>query len=189
MIGCDLRKPQQPTNFNLTSSTGLSNYLIGSATVEEIIQHAPELGLDLILSGPKPPNPSEILLNERMGHLIELLKAKYDYVIMDSPPIGLISDGLELSRYADVTIYIVRQNVTRKLHLDFINKIYLEGKMKNLCIIFNGVRLGGTVYGYGYGYGYAYGYGYGYGYYEEDHRPKNIFQKILYSFKRKRIDN
>jgi tyrosine-protein kinase Etk/Wzc len=186
MIGCDLRKPQQPTNFNLTSSTGLSNYLIGSATVEEIIQHAPELGLDLILSGPKPPNPSEILLNERMGHLIELLKAKYDYVIMDSPPIGLISDGLELSRYADVTIYIVRQNVTRKLHLDFINKIYLEGKMKNLCIIFNGVRLGGTVYGYGYGYGYAYGYGYGYGYYEEDHRPKNIFQKILYSFKRKK---
>lgn len=186
MIGCDLRKPQQPTNFNLTSSTGLSNYLIGSATVEEIIQHAPELGLDLILSGPKPPNPSEILLNERMGDLIELLKAKYDYVIMDSPPIGLISDGLELSRYADVTIYIVRQNVTRKLHLDFINKIYLEGKMKNLCIIFNGVRLGGTVYGYGYGYGYAYGYGYGYGYYEEDHRPKNIFQKILYSFRRKK---
>ncbi len=183
MIGCDLRKPQQPANFKLPSSTGLSNYLIGSATSEEIIQHSPDLGLDLILSGPKPPNPSEILLNKRMGDLIELLKAKYDYVIIDSPPIGLISDGLELSRFADVNIYIVRQNFTRKLHLDFINKIYMDGKMKNLCILFNGVQLGSTIYGYGYGYGYSYGYGYGYGYYEEDKKPKNFFQRLIYKFK------
>ncbi|HRB54486.1 MAG TPA: polysaccharide biosynthesis tyrosine autokinase [Bacteroidia bacterium] len=189
MIGCDLRKPQQPANFKLSSSTGLSNYLIGTASIDEIIQHSPEMGLDLILSGPKPPNPSEILLNEKMGQLITLLKSKYDYVIIDSPPIGLISDGLELTKYADVTIYLVRQNVTRKLHLDFINKIYLEGKMKNLCIIFNGVKLGGTVYGYGYGYGYAYGYGYGYGYYEEDQRPKNLLQRVVFWFKKKRIKN
>ncbi len=186
MIGCDLRKPQQPANFKLTAATGLSNYLIGSASVDEIVQHSPELNMDIILSGPKPPNPSEILLNEKMSDLIESLKTKYDYVIIDSPPIGLISDGLELSRFADVTIYIVRQNFTRKLHLDFINKIYQDGKMKNLCIIFNGVQLGSTIYGYGYGYGYSYGYGYGYGYYEDDmKRPRNFIQKLLNKFRPK----
>src|SRR5690606_28964292 len=133
MVGCDLRKPQQPSSFNLSSNLGLSNYLIGSATIDEIIQSTPELGMDLILSGPKPPNPSEILLNDRMSQLVTLLKEKYDYVIMDSPPIGLISDGLELARFADVTIYIVRQNYTRKHHLDFINKLYKDGKIKNIC--------------------------------------------------------
>jgi capsular exopolysaccharide synthesis family protein len=187
MLGCDLRKPQQPANFKLSSATGLSNYLIGSATLDEVIQHSDELGMDLILSGPKPPNPSEILLNDKMNQLIGILKQQYDYVIIDSPPIGLISDGLELSRFADVTIYIVRQNFTRKHHLDFVNKIYLDGKIKNLCVIFNGVKIGTAAYGYGYGYGYAYGYGYGYGYgyYEEDNKDKNIFQKIKKLIKRK----
>src|SRR5205807_2009667 len=118
------------------------NYLAGNASMDDIIQESGVLPhLDIILSGPVPPNPSELLLKEKMDTLISHLREKYDYVIIDTPPIGMVADGIILTKYSDLNIYVVRQNVTRKQHLKFINKLYEEEKIKNLGIIFNAVKI------------------------------------------------
>jgi tyrosine-protein kinase Etk/Wzc len=171
LVHGDLRKPKKNTEYKLPNETGISNYLIGSSEISEVIQHSSSVpNLDIILSGPKPPNPSELILNERMDLLFEYLNAHYDVIIVDSPPIGLVTDGILLSKYVDATIYVVRQNVTRKQSLDLINNIYVNKKIPNLSIILNAVKTGS---GNGYGYGYGYGYGHGYGYYKEDSKKKS----------------
>lgn len=173
MLGFDLRKPKSPEQFSVSNDTGISTYLIGSASEKEIIQSSGAGNLDFILSGPKPPNPAELIMSERMNTLMEFLKANYDYIILDTPPLGLITDAMILTKYADVTIYVVRQNVTRNAHLQAIDRIYREGKIKNLCIIFNAVKNDSVSYGYGYGNSY--------GNYEEDIYPKtkSIFARML----------
>ncbi len=174
LVSCDLRKPKITLGFDFSSEVGLSNYLIGIANEKEIIQNSGTIpNLDIILSGPKPPNPSELIISQRMDDLFENLKKNYDNIILDTPPIGLITDAMVLSKYSDINIYVVRQGVTRKHQLNFINKLYLEGKIKNVCIILNAIKAANRSYGYGYEYSYGYGYGYGYGYYEEDEKVKS----------------
>ncbi len=175
LVGCDLRKPKITVGFDFKSEIGLSNYLIGIATEKEIIQNSGSIpNLDIILSGPKPPNPSELIISKRMDEIFVYLKANYDNIILDTPPIGLITDAMVLSKYTDVNIYVVRQSVTRKQHLNFINNLYKEGKIKNLCIILNAMKASNKSYGYGYEYAYGYGYGYGYGYYEDEESTKGL---------------
>jgi tyrosine-protein kinase Etk/Wzc len=190
LVGCDLRKPKITVGFDFTSDTGLSNYLIGIANEKEIIQKSGATpNLDVILSGPKPPNPSELIISSRMDELFEYLKLHYDNIILDTPPIGLITDAMVLSKYSDIKIYIVRQGVTRRHHMNFINKLYNESKITNLCIIMNAMKANNRSYGYGYEYAYGYGYGYGYGYYEEDRSERglrNTFKNILKSKKKKK---
>lgn len=129
LVGCDLRKPKITVGFDFNSEVGLSNYLIGVATEKEIIQNSGSIpNLDIILSGPKPPNPSELIISQRMDEIFVYLKQNYDNIILDTPPIGLITDAMVLSKYADINIYVVRQSVTRKQHLSFINNLYKEGK-------------------------------------------------------------
>ncbi len=138
--------------------------------MKDIIQKSPKVpNLDIILSGPKPPNPSELILNSRMDLFFEFLEANYDVIIVDSPPIGIVTDGLLLSKYVNSTIYIIRQNVTSKHNIEFINTLYNEQKLPNLSVIFNAVKVNSRL---GYGYGYGHGYGYGYGYYEDDDNKK-----------------
>lgn len=187
LVGCDLRKPKITVGFDFTSEIGLSNYLIGIATEKEIIQNSGAIpNLDVILSGPKPPNPSELIISPRMDQLFEYLKDKYDNIILDTPPVGLITDALVLSKYTDINIYVVRQSVTRRHHLNFVNKLYNDGKIKNLCIILNAMKAGNKAYGYGYEYSYGYGYGYGYGYYEEDAKSKGIGKRVKSIFSKKK---
>ena len=162
LVGCDLRKPKITVGFDFVSEIGLSNYLIGLNTEKEVIQNSGSIpNLDIILSGPKPPNPSELIISPRMDELFVFLKANYDNIILDTPPVGLITDATVLSKYTDINIYVVRQGVTRRHHLSFVNKLYNEGKLKNLCIILNAMKANNRSYGYGYEYSYGYGYGYG----------------------------
>jgi capsular exopolysaccharide synthesis family protein len=173
VIGLDLRKPKLASEFNLTNDVGVVNYLIKQKTVDEIINHTSIPYLDVILSGPVPPNPAEMILSEGMKELIEELKKKYDYIILDTPPVGLVSDALELAQYCDVTLYIVRQNVTKKDMITVLNNRVKRGELNNTSIILNGLE-NKAKYGTGYGYGYG---SYAHGYYEED-KPLNLYQKI-----------
>jgi capsular exopolysaccharide synthesis family protein len=182
LVGFDLRKPKSPNRFDLKSDKGISSFLIGAETEKEIVQSSGIENLYFILSGPKPPNPSELIMNERMDTLFQFLKNEFDYVILDSPPIGLITDAMLLSKYANAAIYVVRQNVTRKHQLDIINKLYEDGKIKNLSIIFNAVRVGSMPFAGSYGYGY----GHGYGYYEEDKGSRTLLSKLFKSGRRQK---
>ena len=109
--------------------------------------------------------------------MIAELKERYDYIILDTPPVGLVTDAVELSQYADVTLYITRQNFTKKEMINLLNNRVSRGELSNVSIILNGFE-NKAKYGAGYGYGYGYGYGaYSNGYHEDD-EPKNIFVKL-----------
>lgn len=187
IIGLDLRKPKLFDEFNLTNDVGVVNYLIKQKTIEEIINPTHIPFLDVIVSGPIPPNPAEMILSDRMKEMIDELKKKYDYIILDTPPVGLVSDALELAQYCDVTLYIVRQNFTKKDMITLLNNRVKRGELQNTSIILNGFQ-NKAKYGAGYGYGYGYGYGsttYSNGYNDDD-RPKNILEKVIQKFPKKR---
>ncbi|MFN3755258.1 polysaccharide biosynthesis tyrosine autokinase [Flavobacterium sp.] len=182
ILGLDLRKPKIFDDFNIQNDIGAVNYLIGQKTLDEVIQHTHVPYLDVITSGPIPPNPSELILGDSMKEMIMSLKENYDYIILDTPPVGLVSDALELAQFCDATLYIVRQNFTKKEMLTLLNNRTKRGELNNVSIIFNGYENKakyGVGYGYGYGYGYSYGYGYGSGYHEDD-EPKGFFEKLKY---------
>lgn len=182
ILGLDLRKPKIFDDFNIQNDIGAVNYLIGQRKLEDVIQHTHIPYLDVITSGPIPPNPSELILGDSMKEMMMQLKKNYDYIILDTPPVGLVSDALELAQFCDVTLYIVRQNFTKKEMLTLLNNRTKRGELNNVSIIFNGYENKakyGVGYGYGYGYGYSYGYGYGSGYHEDD-EPIGFFAKWKY---------
>ncbi|MFH6972779.1 polysaccharide biosynthesis tyrosine autokinase [Flavobacterium petrolei] len=185
IIGLDLRKPKLFDEFNLPNEVGVVNYLIKQKTVDEIINHTQIPFLDVILSGPIPPNPSEMILSERMGELITELKKKYDYIILDTPPVGLVSDALELAEFCDVTLYIVRQNFTKKDMITLLNNRVKRGELDHASIILNGFA-NKAKYGTGYGYGYGYGNApYSDGYHEEE-KPKSIYERVAHKLLKKK---
>lgn len=182
IIGLDLRKPRLADEFNLTSNIGVVNYLIKQKSLDEITHSTQIPNLDVILSGPIPPNPSELILSEAMKELIDELKQKYDYIILDTPPVGLVSDSLELAQYADVTLYIVRQNYTKKDMITLLNNRIKRGELSNASIVLNGYE-NKAKYGSGYGYGYGYG-AYSNGYHEEEQKV-NLLKSVLNKFNKK----
>ena len=179
IVGLDLRKPRIFGDFNIDNITGVVNYLIGQKTVDDIIQPTHIPYLDVISSGPIPPNPSELLMGDAMAELIEELKLKYDYIILDTPPVGLVSDALELSRFCDATLYVTRQGFTKKGMLGVVNEKHKRGELHNISIVFNGYQ-NKAKYGYRYGYGYG---AYGEGYHEEEADVK-VWQKIIKKLKK-----
>ncbi|MCW2117721.1 capsular exopolysaccharide synthesis family protein [Flavobacterium sp. 7A] len=185
IVGLDLRKPKLANEFGLSNEVGIVNYLINQSEVADIVTPTHIPYLDVILSGPIPPNPSELILSERMKELMIELKNTYDYIILDTPPVGLVSDAMELSQYVDVTLYIVRQNFSKKEMITLLNNRLNRKELSNVSIVFNGYENKakyGSAYGYGYGYG-AYSNGY-----HDDEKPKNILQKTVgrwSSFKKK----
>ena len=182
IIGLDLRKPRLADEFGLKNQIGVVNYLIKQNSLTEIINPTQIPNLDVILSGPIPPNPSELILSDAMRDLILELKQKYDYIILDTPPVGLVSDALELAQFADVTLYIVRQNYTKKDMITLLNTRVQRGELANASIILNGYENKakyGTAYGYGYGYG-----AYSNGYHDEGDKI-SFWQEILNKFRKK----
>lgn len=161
IMGADLRRPKIFEDFQLGNDRGLSTYLSGLHEWQESIQTTTINNLDLITGGPVPPNPSELILSSRMGDLIAQLKRKYDFILIDTPPMGLITDALVLNSFADHTLYLVRQNYTPRELIKVADELYRSGKISKLSLVLNDVRKVGPGYGYGY---YSYGY-YGYGYY------------------------
>ena len=154
LLGFDLRKSGLDKIFGIDNDKGLSNYLAGQATLEQVIR-ATEISeyLDMIPCGRMTPNPQELLLgDELLPRLIERLKAHYDYIVIDTSPVGIMSDALILDRFADITLYIIRQNYTPVSHIKLINELYYTKRLINLGVVVNGIK-DEKWNGYGYGYG------------------------------------
>jgi capsular exopolysaccharide synthesis family protein len=163
LLGLDLRRPrvqEEFSNVTLPGGQGLSTYLAGMSAEMDLVISSGIPNLDLIFSGPIPPNPSELLLGQNMIQLINRLEQYYDYVVMDTAPLGLVSDSLDLIHLSDVVIYMVRQGYSPRQTLDDLHAIKAQRNIKNLFLVLNDVALTG--------YNYGYGNKYGRGYYEED---------------------
>ena len=122
--------------------------------------------LDIYRSGPIPPNPGELVMGDKVKLFIAKIKEQYDYIVIDSAPVGLVSDSFALVEYTDTCLFVLRQRYTFKKQIDFVEDINQKGKLKNVVLVVNDVHMGGKYgyYGYGYGYGYGYIYRYGFGY-------------------------
>ena len=151
IIDADLRRPKVAATFRIKNDKGLSSYLIGTHSIKDIITPTTIKGLDVITSGPIPPNPIDLIALPRMEELINTLKQSYNTIIIDSSPIGYVSEYIILMKYTNANIYIVRSNYTNKLHLEKINKLYEEKKIKNLSILLNDAKT--SLNGYNYVYG------------------------------------
>ncbi|MBE9599517.1 polysaccharide biosynthesis tyrosine autokinase [Pedobacter sp. MC2016-24] len=172
LMELDLRKPKLTTNIGMVNKSGFSNYVAtGKLSIEDIITPTTiHKNVSLISSGPIPPNPAELLLNEKLKTLIDFLKEKFDYVIIDSAPVGLVSDALLIENFVDLTLYITRQAFTFKSQLSIVNDLHATEKLRKVAIVVNDISSNsGSYYGYGYG---GYGYGYGYGSYGLDEPEK-----------------
>lgn len=181
LLGLDLRKPKLHKDFDIDNEVGIVNYLIGQKEKKEIIKKTQIPNLDVITSGPVPPNPSELLLSSQTKDLMYSLKENYDYIVIDTPPVGLVADAIELFRYADATMYIIRQNYTQRSMPKMIDDKYKNGELKNISFVLNDFSIN-KGYGYG-GYNYGYGYGGGYGKYDNGYHENSIitpwYKKIL----------
>ncbi len=163
IMECDLRKPMITKKLGLVKAKGLSDYMIGAATEEDIIRPLEQFdNMSLISSGPVPPNPVELLMNGKFEALVARLKTQFDYILIDSPPAGILTDAKVLAMVADSTLYVVRFNYTPLHFLDFIRQQAIRKTLPRISLVFNGV-VRKKVPGYGYSQNYGYGYGYGYG--------------------------
>lgn len=159
IVGADMRKPKLYGDFNLKNDTGLSSYLAGLKSFDDVIQQTGEANMDLVSGGPVPPNPSELVLNERMHQFFNEAKRRYDFVIVDSPPLAIVADAFVLNDHVDHMIYVIRQDYTPKQFLKSLDEHYKSGRVKNISLLLNDIFKSGPGYGYNYGYGYGYGYG------------------------------
>jgi tyrosine-protein kinase Etk/Wzc len=151
ILGFDLRKPRLFDKLTPDNTHGLSSYLSNQATLEQILQKTSLENLDVITSGPIPPNPSELIASDKTSELFALLRKKYEYIIVDTPPIGILSDSYILMDKADLNIYVVRQNQTPRREFQYIIQKLKDKKFKNLCIMVNDIPLlKKSRYGYDY---------------------------------------
>ena len=177
IVGLDIRKPGLNKVFNLSSKEkGITQYLANpEMDLMSLVQSSDvNKNLYILPGGTVPPNPTELLARDGLDKAIEILKKNFDYVILDTAPIGMVTDTLLIGRVADLSAYVCRADYTHKAEYTLINELFHEQKLPNLCTIINGVDLKKRKYGYYYGYGkygkhYGYGkrYGYGYGYGQE----------------------
>jgi tyrosine-protein kinase Etk/Wzc len=137
LVAGDLRRSKLHKTFNVTNQNGLSNYLSNQASLEEIITKTDVDNLDFISSGPVPPNPSELLHNERMRHFIDTLKEKYDFILIDTAPVGLVSDAIPLIRQADINLYVIRSGVSKSTAGSVPDRIAREYNLSNVVIVLN----------------------------------------------------
>ena len=151
ILELDFRKPAISRSFELSNKTGISSYLIGQATIDEIIQSSGKNpNLFIIGAGPQPPNPSELLEQPAMEEVLNWLRTTFDEILIDTPPVLLVTDALILSRFSDAVLYVIRQNYTYKAQLDQLKQLHREQKLQKLNIIFNGVEKQENHYGYAY---------------------------------------
>lgn len=152
ILELDLRKPKIAMNFNIAEGLGLSDFLSGRASIDQITRaSALHPNLSIIGTGALPENPSELLEQIEIDELVEWLRSEYDDVILDTPPIFLVTDAMIISRVADASLYVVRQNFSYRKHLGFIKKMYKEHKLPRMQIVFNAIQKRGE-YKYGYEY-------------------------------------
>jgi capsular exopolysaccharide synthesis family protein len=161
LIGCDLRKPTLHRLFQINNAIGLSSVIIGENTIEECIHETSVNNLFLLPSGPVPPNPAELLETEEMTQVFLSTRKEYDYIILDTPPIALVSDALSLTENVDVTLYVIRQNFSHKEVVNIVNQMDVDQRLPKLGLLINDIKPSKSL-GYNYYYGYSQGYNYGY---------------------------
>lgn len=168
LIELDLHKPRVYKRFGLLPQTkGITTHITGQNTYEEIISETHVPNLYCIYSGPIPPNPSEFVLSLKLKEMIDRAKIDFDYVIIDTPPAGLLSDSVYLIQQVDASIFVLNTRSSNKKVITFIEDVIENNQLKNVLLLLNGLKRTGKRYyyeGYGYSYGYGYGYGYGKGY-------------------------
>ncbi|MBK6628972.1 MAG: polysaccharide biosynthesis tyrosine autokinase [Flavobacteriales bacterium] len=168
LLELDLHKPKVGKGLNMTSTQGLSNLLVGHVEPAAVVQPTQIENFHVILSGPTPPNASELVLSRHLEELFRYGRQHYDYVIIDTPPVGLITDALVMMKHVDATLFVVNTRFANKDHLTSAMEVIQSNPVRNFGFILNGVRMKKSKYyyntNYGYGYRYAYGYGSGYGY-------------------------
>lgn len=180
LLEVDLRKPKLSEIFGMSSTAaGISNYLVGEKEADEIIKRTQvNPNLFIISAGPIPPNPSELILNGRIQELLAYLENAFDYIVIDTAPVSPVTDAYLLSQFCDATLYVVRHAYTPRIYLQLLDENNRVRGLKNLALIFNGVKSRGIGKG---GYGNGYGYGYGVGY-DDDmasaKKSKSIFGKV-----------
>lgn len=174
LLEMDLRKPKLSELFNVSREVGLTNYFIGNKEADHIIKSTTvNKNVFIIPSGAIPPNPSELILNGRLEELLTYLETIFDYILIDTAPVAPVTDAYILSPMCDATLYIVRHGVTPKAAIKMLDESIRMRTLKNIAIIFNGVKSRGVgQYGYGYGFGYGGNYGY-----EEDNKNQKKSKK------------
>ncbi len=172
LCGLDIRRPALGRLFGITnSSEGITKLLtldkVSAADVDSQIQSSGvNANLDLLLAGTVPPNPAELLARDNFKQIVDYLRQKYDYVIFDTAPVGLVTDTIQIGQQADMTVYVCRADYTPKSAFGLLNNLSKDGKMPNPCVVLNGIDMSRRKYGYYYGYGRYGKYGrYGYGRY------------------------
>lgn len=170
LVGLDIRKPRLAELFEIDDHRhGITNLLTKTVVTAADIQ-AQTLpsgvndNLELLMAGPIPPNPAELLTRTSLDDIMDLLKRTYDYVIIDTAPVGLVTDTLQVGRVSNLTVYVCRADYTPKENFELINTLHAENKLPNICVVVNGIDLSKKKYGYYYGYG-KYGRYAKYGYY------------------------
>jgi capsular exopolysaccharide synthesis family protein len=179
LVGLDIRKPALGHLFGLPDKQrGITTLLTTETVTKEAVQaqiskSGVNDNLDLLLAGPIPPNPTELLARENLKQVTDILRQEYDYIILDTAPVGLVTDTLQIGRVADVSCFVCRADYTPKASFSLVNGLSVEKKLPKMCIVLNGVDMSKKKYSYYY-YGYGkygrYGYGryggyYGYGRY------------------------
>lgn len=186
LLEFDLRRPTIAPSLGFKETQGITNFLTGNIALKDVLQNIDgKENFFLMPSGPVPPNPAELLIHPKMEKLFAELKAMFDYIIIDSPPIGVVSDAKVLAGYSDVNLFILRQRFTPKKFFELVNELYDKQTLQNMAVIVNDVLVSGAngyygygnAYGYGYGttYNYDYSDGYGYG----DKGKQNWWKKLI----------
>lgn len=179
LMELDLRKPKISEKLGVSNKQGFSTYVIGKTPLEELIQPSGfHENCWLITSGPIPPNPVELLLLDQTKQLFATLRKQFDYIVIDTAPLGLVTDAQLLGYLADATLFLIRQGYTYKQQLQLSRDFYLQKKLPRMNLVINDVKIGK---GFGYGYGYQYGYQYGY---VSNGHPKTFAEKVKLTFKR-----
>ncbi len=174
MIDLDLRKPKVHYSLGVENGNGMSRLLSGHLKLQEVINHTELDNLDYICADKTPPNPSELISSKLFDDVIEELKEVYDYIVVDTSPIGLVSDAIGLFRKADMPIYVLKANYSKRQFLYNLDHLREKNNISHINIIFNGVDFKGKRYGH-----YGYGYGYGYGVYADKNQKKSWFNKLF----------
>lgn len=173
LVGYDLRKPALHKVFGLNATHGLTSYMVGRYELDDVLQATEFENFDVLVAGPVPPNPSELIDSEKNRALIKELRKRYDYIILDTPPVSLIADAQCLAKESDINLFVVRSEQTNKPAFEIAVSELTERNDVKIHFVFNDIKTAAQKYGYGarYDKGY-YGYGYGYGYFDNDQIEK-----------------
>ena len=160
LLDLDIRKGTLSHNLGKRSN-GLTNFIADDSLSLSDVINSREGGIDFVSAGSPVPNPAELLMDSRLDELVDGLRERYDYIIADSVPVGMVADASISNRIADLTMFVIRAGRFDRRMLPDIEEMYLEKKLKNMSLVLNGIDYHNHGYGYGYGSGYGYGYGYG----------------------------